>query len=429
VTEGHTIDDEAAPSGAPGGAPAGGEAAAAGGTDAVGHLRVALVLGRSTEGIARHVLSLVRGLTGRGTRVDVYCPGTTEDTFAFGEAGARVTVIDDIPASPGPRDVGVVSHLRRALRAESVDLIHAHGLRAGFVAAIARPRDTPLVVSWHQTFASHPLARLAHRGMARTVAGTAELSLCASDELVAMATRLGAKDARLCLLPAPVLPAPSRDPAQVRDEFGLAADTPLLLSVGRLHVDARHDVLVSAAARWRLLRPTPNVIIEGTGPAYRDLAAQIITSRAPVILAGHRADLADLLGAADLAVITSDGGSRDGFAQEALASGVALVVADQGGLPETVGDAALLVASGDVDALDTAVRSLLEHSDRRSQLATAGLARAQTWPTESDTLTQVAAAYVEIAGRNDAITATGSPRRDNAPTETAPTEKPPTEKA
>ncbi|MDT5026450.1 MAG: hypothetical protein QOE61_2876, partial [Micromonosporaceae bacterium] len=156
MTEGHTIDNEATPSGA-----RGGEAAGAGGPDAAGQLRVALVLGRSTEGIARHVLSLVRGLTGRGTRVDVYCPATTEDTFAFGEAGARVTIIDDIPASPGPRDVGVVSNLRRALRAEPVDLIHAHGLRAGFVAAIARPGDTPLVVSWHQTFASHPLARLA----------------------------------------------------------------------------------------------------------------------------------------------------------------------------------------------------------------------------------------------------------------------------
>jgi glycosyltransferase involved in cell wall biosynthesis len=105
---------------------------------------------------------------------------------------------------------------------------------------------------------------------------------------------------------------------------------------------------------------------------------------------------------------------RQAFAQEALASGVPLVIADQGGLPEIVGDAALLVALGDVDALDIAVRSLLEHPDRRSQLSTAGLARAETWPTESDTLTQVAAAYVELAGRNE---------RDRADAIRAPTEK------
>ena len=90
--------------------------------------------------------------------VDVYCPALTAGEFDFAAAGARVTAID-IPPSPGPRDVGVVSHLRRGLRAEPVDLIHAHGLRAGFIAGIARPGDTPLVVSWHQTFAAHPLAR------------------------------------------------------------------------------------------------------------------------------------------------------------------------------------------------------------------------------------------------------------------------------
>jgi glycosyltransferase involved in cell wall biosynthesis len=334
--------------------------------------------------------------------IDVYCPASTGEEFDFGSAGARVTTID-VPASPGPRDVGVVSHLRRALRADPVDLIHAHGLRAGFVAGIARPGDTPLVVTWHQTFASHPLARLANRGVARTVAGAAELSLCASAELVSAAVRLGARDARLCPVPAPVLSPPSRDRAEVREEFGLAADTPLVLAVGRLHSNERHDVLVSAAVRWRYLRPTPNVIIEGTGPAYRDLAAQIITSRAPVIMVGHRGDLGDLLNAADLAVITSDGESRQGFAQEALASGIALVVADEGGLPGIVGDAAVLVAPGDVDALDAAVLGLLEDPDQRARQAAAGLVRAATWPSHADTVSQVAAAYVEIMGRPEPL--------------------------
>jgi glycosyltransferase involved in cell wall biosynthesis len=382
VTEGQAIDVEPAPDGSDD-------------DTSSDRLRVALVLGPSTEGIGRHVASLAAGLTTRGMRVDVYGPAATESQFDFAAAGARVTAID-IPATPGPRDVGVVSQLRRALRADPVQLIHAHGLRAGFIAGIARPGDTPLVVSWHQTFASHPLARLANRSVARTVANAAELSLCASPELFTTATRLGAKDARLCLVPAPVLPPPSRDRTQVREEFGLAPETPLLLSVGRLHGHERHDVLIAAAAKWRHLVPTPTVIIEGTGPAYRDLAAQIITSRAPVILVGHRADLSDLLNAADLAVITSDGESRQGFAQEALASGIPLVVSDQGGLPGIVGEAALLVPPDDVDALVAAVRSLLEDPDLRATYAEAGLGRAATWPTDADTLEQVSTAYVEI---------------------------------
>ncbi len=387
-----------------------------------GGLRVALVLGPSTGGIGRHVHCLVSGLTARGMAVHVYCPESTAAQLDFGSAGARVAAIDISP-SPGARDVSAVSHLRRGLRTAPVDVIHAHGLRAGFVAGIARPGDTPLVVSWHQTFAGHPLARLANLGLARTVAGAAELSLCASPDLVAMVTRLGATDARLCLVPAPVLPAPSRDRAEVREEFGLTADTPVVLAIGRLNSHERHDVLVSAAARWRQSRPTPNVIIEGTGPAYRDLAAQIITSRAPVILAGHRGDLADLLHAADVAVITSDGEARQGFAQEALASGLPLVVADEGGLPGIVADAALSVPPGDVGALDGAVRSLLDDPAARARLAAAGLARTAGWPTDADSVAQVAAAYLEISrghpisppGVGGGLADGSEPTVDNAP--------------
>jgi glycosyltransferase involved in cell wall biosynthesis len=387
--------------------------------------RVALVLGPSSAGIGRHVHSLVAGLHARGVAVDLYCPAPISTEFDFASAGARVTTID-VPASPGPRDVGVVSQLRRALRAEPVDLVHAHGLRAGFLAAIARPGDTPLVVSWHQTFGAHPLARLASRGIARTVAAAAEVSLCASPELLRTATRLGAKDARLCLVPAPVLPGPQRDGAEVREEFGLAAATPLVLAVGRLHSEERHEILVAAAAMWRERRlaiapgekqPTPTVLIEGTGPAYRDLAARIITSRAPVILVGHRDDLSDLLHAADLAVILRDGESQQGFAQEALASGVPLVVAEHGGLAEIVGDAALLVAPADAEALDAAVRSLLDDADRRAGLAAAGLARAGTWPTDDDCVAAVAAAYSDLLSPNRIIDQpAGSPRPETEAT-------------
>ena len=67
----------------------------------------------------------------------------------------------------------------------------------------------------------------------------------------------------------------------------------------------------------------------------------------------------DLLAAADLAVVTSDWEARQLFAQEALRAGVPLVATAVGGLPDLVGDAAVLVPPGDVDALDAAVRELL----------------------------------------------------------------------
>lgn len=370
-------------------------------TVAPGPLRVAYVLGTSTGGIGRHVRSLVAGLTQRQMLVSVYCPAATEERFGFTAAGARVTPLE-ISAEPGPRDARTIGQLRRGLRIDPVDVLHAHGLRAGLVAAWARPGSLPLVVTWHNAVLGDGLWSRAQRVGERIVARSADVTLCASEDLLERATRLGARDARLGVVAAPRLGPPTRDPADVRQELE-AADRPLVLSVGRLHPQKDYETLIAAAARWRDLDPTPLVAIAGTGPSYRRLAARILTERAPVILLGHRNDVADLLAAADLAVITSIWEARQLFAQEALAAGVPLVATRVGGLPGLVGDAAVLVPPRDVDAVDAAVRSLIADAELRAHYAAAGRAQAAQWPTEEDTLDQVHAVYTELTSRTSAV--------------------------
>ncbi|MFB6396824.1 glycosyltransferase family 4 protein, partial [Polymorphospora sp. 2-325] len=203
-------------------------------------------------------------------------------------------------------------------------------------------------------------------------------------------------DARLAPVAAPALPAPRRGRSAVRAEFGVAAGQPLIVSVGRLHPQKRYDILVDAAARWRSLDPPPVVVIAGSGPSYIQLAARVSASRAPVTLLGHRTDIADLLAGADLALVTSDWEARQLFAQEALHAGVPLVATGVGGIPDLVGDAAVLVPPGDVDAVDTAVRDLLADDDRRAELGRLGPERAATWAREADTVAELAAVYAEL---------------------------------
>ncbi|SCL34101.1 Glycosyltransferase involved in cell wall bisynthesis [Micromonospora nigra] len=356
---------------------------------------VLLLLASSTGGVGQHVRSVARGLVEAGASVLVCGPAATQDQFDFVGVGARFAAVE-IPAMPTPADARAVVALRRALAAEPVAVLHAHGLRAGLVAVLARPA-VPVVVTWHNAVLAGGLRGGVSRLVERVVARRAQVTLGASADLVARAVALGATDARPAPVAAPALPAPRRRRAAVRAEFGVAGDQTLIVSVGRLHPQKRYDVLVDAAARWRGRTPPPVVVIAGSGPAYLPLAARISAARAPVTLLGHRSDVADLLVGADLAVVTSDWEARQLFAQEALRAGVPLVATAVGGLPDLVADAAVLVPPGDVDAVDVAVRDLLDDGARRAELADRGRTRAATWPTEADTLGQLRALYAELA--------------------------------
>jgi glycosyltransferase involved in cell wall biosynthesis len=360
---------------------------------------VVQVLATSTGGVGSHVVDLTRGLVAGGAEVTVCGPAATEERFGFTGAGARFVPVE-ISADTRPSDAQSVGALRRAIAAAGADLVHAHGLRAGLVAGLARGRGRarpPLVVTLHNAVLSRGVRGGASRMVERIVARTAEVVLGASSDLVERAGSVVAADARLAPVAAPALPPPGRTRAAVRAELRIGPGTPLVLSVGRLHPQKGYDVLVAAAAGWRDRRPVPRVVIAGNGPSYLDLTARISTSGAPVTLLGHRGDVADLLLAADLAVVSSVWEARQLFAQEALRAGVPLVASAVGGLPGLVGGGAVLVPPGDVAALDRAVRRLLDDPAELARYARLGLARAATWPTSAETLAQVRAVYAELS--------------------------------
>jgi glycosyltransferase involved in cell wall biosynthesis len=355
---------------------------------------VALVLASSTGGVGQHVASLVRGLVAAACRVLVCGPAATDELFGFSAAGADFVAVE-IPASPGPQDSGAVRALRRALTGRDIDVVHAHGLRAAFVASLTRS-PAPLVVTWHNAVLAKGLRGQASSLVERIVARSAALTLGASEDLVARAASLGARNARLSAVAAPAAAAARRSRAAVRAELRLAPGTPFVLSVGRLHPQKRYDLLIDAAGRWRDLQPPPVTMVAGSGPSYMLLAQRASEKRARFFLLGHRDDVPDLLAAADLAVVTSDWEARQLFAQEALRAGVPLVATAVGGLPGLVGDAAVLIPPGDVDALDRAVRDLLGDPALRARYAERGLRRAAEWPTEDDTVADVRAAYASV---------------------------------
>lgn len=358
--------------------------------------RVLLALATSTGGVGSHVADLARGLVAAGVTVTVCGPAATEDRFGFTATGAGFTPVE-IANSQRPAGPRTITGLRRAVGTAAPDLLHAHGLRAGLTAALART-GRPLVVTLHNAVIARGLRGRGSRLVERIVAGSADVVLGASRDLVAAASAAGGRDVRLAPVAAPELPPARRTPAEVRAELGIGPETPLLLSVGRLAPQKGYEVLVSAASRWRDRAPVPQVVIAGTGPSFAELTARIAAAEAPVTLLGHRRDVADLLAAADLAVVTSVWEARQLFAQEALRAGLPLIGTPVGDLPELVGEAAVLVPTGDVDALDRAVRDLLDDPAERARLGQLARAQAATWPTSADMLAQVLGVYAELTG-------------------------------
>src|SRR5690606_12665562 len=89
--------------------------------------------------------------------------------------------------------------------------------------------------------------------------------------------------------------------------------------------------------------------------------------------------------------------ARSLVAQEALRAGVPLVATAVGGVPELVGDAALLVPFGDARLLAHSVERVLDEPGLAESLVRAGHEQARTWPDVDDTVDLVTAVYRELA--------------------------------
>ena len=361
--------------------------------------RLLLVVGTSTGGVGNHVRAVAAGLVARGHQVRIAAPAETARQFAFADTGALVRRVQ-IADRPRPvADARAVGELRRL--AAGGDVVHAHGLRAGALAALAlalagKHRGV-LVVTLHNAAPQGGFARLTYAVLERLVAARADLVLTVSADLGDRMRRLGADLVEHAHVPAPPGPAGDRDALQVRRELG-AESRPVVLTVARLAEQKGLPLLLDAAGALAVDHGTasegiPLFVVAGDGPMYLELTERIAREHLPVRLLGRRTDVADLLGAADLFVLASVWEGQPLVLQEALRAGVPIVATDVGGVRAVVGDAAVLVPPADPVALARAVTGVLSDAHTASDLRERALRRAAELPTEADVITQLTTAY------------------------------------
>jgi glycosyltransferase involved in cell wall biosynthesis len=343
-------------------------------------MKIAQVITATTGGIGRHVASVVTRLVQRGHAVRIYGP----------EQSVRAHRLDDLGADVFP--------LGRLARLAGADVVHAHGYKAGAIAVPVCRRRLPLVVTWHNAVLGSGLQANAGRALQTLVARAADLTLGASSDLVAEARRLGARDARLAPVAAPVLARPKVPRDLQRRQLGLTDGDVLILTVSRL-APQKNLGLVLDIARAVIDHPELTFLIAGEGPQHDELVQRALADGSNVRLLGHRDDMSSLLAAADLALLTSLWEARALVAQEAVLAGLPLVTTRVGGIEELVGDAAVYF---DLDDAGTAVGELLDlaaNPERRAALRSAAMACAATWPNEDQVVDDLVAAYRELMAR------------------------------
>jgi len=179
-------------------------------------------------------------------------------------------------------------------------------------------------------------------------------------------------------------------------------DRPYMLSVGTVQPRKNYIRLITALATLRAAgHDVGLVIVGGKGwledPIYEAIRSTGMTDF--VHMTGF-ADDADLPALYSQALITALPSLYEGFGipvLESMACGTPVLTSNVSSLPEVAGDAAIMVAPSDQDAITEALERMITDADLRADLARRGLERAQmfTWAAAARQLAGVYAGMLK----------------------------------
>lgn len=325
------------------------------------------LLGPSTGGIRRVVVALTDALRDRGWEVATAGPPGVLD--GVGTLDVAVPVPDFLD----PR--GLVA-ARRALGplAAGYDLVHAHGLKPGLLAASLRPRP-PLVVSVHNLVLDEvagPKAPVLRRLEGR-LPRWSDRVIALSDEVAA---RFGTAGNVVTIPPAAATPRPERSRDEVRAAYGVAPGEHLLVTAARLNPQKDLPMLLDAVARLRRRLPGVRLLVLGEGREEAALRARSTELGLDdvVTFPGPRLSVADELAAADAVVVSSRWESGPLVLFEGMQLGRPVVTTAVGAAPEVVTDRVTgrLVAVGDAEAFADALFDVLADPAAAAAMGEAG---------------------------------------------------------
>lgn len=364
-------------------------------------------------GAERSLLDLAPGLREQGIELTVlyFHERPTSAAAAFAEAGATTVHLDrrHLP--------GRVRGVRAEIRRRRPDVVHTTLYEADVVGRTAALGLPPKVCTSLVSTPYAPARRLdpgvsAWRVNAVRAVDAATLRLrCdrvhANSEAVkaSAVARLGVRPDDVAVIPRgrdpealPIVDAAGCRRARAR--LGLDPERPILLVVGREEPTKEHRTLLSALPAILDRHRDALLLVAGReGAATPDLDAAVaeLDLGGAVRRLGYRADVADLLAAADVFAFPSVLEGLPGAVIEAMATGLPIVAADIAPVRELVGDdEARLVPPRDPAAMAAAVIDVLDEPDAARRRAEAARRRFEERYTLDRVLAQTVAFYRDL---------------------------------
>lgn len=336
---------------------------------------------RGWRGGERQTLWLAEALHRLGHRSIVAARAGDELARRVSASGLELVEID--PAFEG--DPRAAMTLRRTVREQRVDVVHAHAAHATGLSALALVRldEPPLVVTRRMDI---PLrANVGTRWKYGRVRAVIAISRAAAAALESS----GVAAERIHIVPSGIDLDRSLTPAgsDTLAGIGIPEGVPLVVQVGQLAGDKDPVTFVRAMAAVRARVPDARGLLVGDGPlrpvVEREIAALGLGES--VRLAGYRTDADALLAAADVVTLTSRREGLGSVLLDALAAGRPVVATNAGGIPDAVfeDETGFLVPTGDAAALGAAIANVLRDPMLSERLSAAALLRAQEFGMQS----------------------------------------------
>jgi glycosyltransferase involved in cell wall biosynthesis len=276
---------------------------------------------------------------------------------------------------PG-KDLLLPWRIARHVRRRGIEVVHAHQMTPFVYGMLAKTiTRVPLILTEHGRFhpdVSSPARRRFNRLFASSLDRITAVSQAVRETLVAVegfapeaieVIYNGIEVERFSSV------GSGRDEA--RRQIGVPTGALVVGSVGRLHPDKNHRLLLRAAALLRRQGVDVFVVVVGDGPERASLAtlAEDLGVSAHAIFLGERNDVERILPAFDAFALPSKTEGTPVTLLEAMAARVPIVAAAVGGIPEILQDRrdARLVRTEGADAVAELASALLAVlSDRNS---------------------------------------------------------------